>query len=66
MAHLWAMSAIVINIDKMYHVIGLLENLVISNDLADQVNLAQMDDKELKEFMLTSIDGAKVAIMSTK
>lgn len=35
MAHLWAMSAIVINIDKMYHVIGLLENLVISNDLAD-------------------------------
>lgn len=38
----------------MSHVSMLLANLVILNDLIEQVKMAQVDDKELTEFMVKS------------
>ena len=44
------MSAEVVAINSVERLTGLLANLVISNELVDQVKLAQMEDEELNEM----------------
>lgn len=50
------MSGELIAINPILYVTWLLVNLVISNDLIELVNMTQVDDKELTEFMEKSID----------
>lgn len=50
------MSGELIAINPILYVTWLLVNLVISNDLIELVNMTQVDDKELTEFMEKSVD----------
>ena len=56
MARLWAMTGELVAVNPVCRDTGFLANLVISNELIDRIKLAQVDDKELNDFMEKSRD----------
>lgn len=53
---LWAMFEEIVAINRIGHVLGLLANLLIFDDLVKQIKLADALDQELKEFVKSMSD----------